>query len=197
MTEEEIQEQVELMQKTLDEQKAALALKDTAMAELQKKLDAGVKDGPTEDELKALKLKAEKHDELDKKVKTLEGELTVTRLKAKHPDVDFSVIQAGSEAEMDAQAAKISAMIAAAVKKAAPQGAGNAGNQGGGRDQGYQWDGRGQGALTPDAKSRAEKAKENLTLAMKDGGGKEVLDACFDSQPGGTARLFDGLYVKK
>ena len=191
MTQEEMQEQVELLAKTLEETKTVLAQKDAAVAELNKKLEeaAKSKSGLNEEELKAIKAKAEKHDELDKKVKTLEGELTMTRLKAKYPEVDFSVVRAGTEAEMDEQASKISAMIQAAVAKVAPKGSGTGE---GSKDPGFQWDGRGQGAAQLD-KGKTDAAKQKLSDAMKTNDGKGILDACFDLQPKATSRLFDGV----
>lgn len=195
MTPEEMQEQVELMQKTLNETKSALAQKDSAIADLTKQVDTlKAKTGPTAEELEALKAKATKHDELSKTVTTLQAELTMTKLKSEFPLVDFGVVTPGDEKTMREQAVKLNAMIEAAVKKAAPAGnpGGGAGAGNTGKDPGYQFDGRGQGS--PEAeKSAQEKAQKDLVEAVKRGDNKGVLDACFAGQPKATARLFDGL----
>ena len=123
MTEAELQEQIGLQAKTIEDLKSNIADITKANAELQEKVKAAgsAPGGVTAEQFKALQEKAALAEKLEQSNKELAGQLTLTGLQQKFPLItDWSLVPAGPKEQMEAHAAKLSSVIEAAVKKVVP-----------------------------------------------------------------------------
>lgn len=188
MDEKEYQDQIELLNKSLDEHKVSSAQKEKEVVDLKAQLEAVMKSAPKAEDLKALQEKAKKADESDKTIAGLKAQLTITELKFKYPDVDISLLKPGSPEEMEAEAKKLDAMVQSAVLKrgaVAPAPKPKA--------EASPWDGvPGMGAPKTLTDDERDKVNKELVEAMGKGDAKGVLDACFKSNPQASARLLAG-----
>lgn len=180
MTEAELQEQIELQNRTIAELKDKLAA--AVPADYQALKDAA---GKSAADLEAVKAQLAKVEPTLKENEQLKAQLFVSGLRAKYPDVDPALIPAGKQEEMDAFAAKLQGMVSAAVAKVKPGPAPGPGERFNNMPP--------MGGVHMDVvgKAEAEKtAQKAITDAVKSGDAKATLDAILAAKPGALAALY-------
>lgn len=122
LTPEELESQIESLNATVAEQKAAAekiaadaAAKDTKIKELEE----AAKKAPGAD-YEDLKTKVARMGDVEKENVQLKTQIQLKEMQAKYPDVDFSLVPNGTVVEMEATAGKLQASIEAALKKRTP-----------------------------------------------------------------------------
>lgn len=127
LTPEELESQIESLNATIAEQKQAgekaaeeIKVRDQKIAELAE----AAKKAPGAD-YEELKAKAAKLTDVEKENLQLKTQVTLGELRAKYPDVDFTLVPNGTKEDMESTAGKIQAAITAALKKHLPNGAPN------------------------------------------------------------------------
>lgn len=185
MTLEEMQDQLDLLNKTNEELKASSAAtlaEKTTLAAKVAKLEADIKTAIPKD-----------YDELKKGVEPLKKEneqlkhqLAINSLAVKYPDVDLSLVQAGPIEQMDAYAAKLQAMVNKAKPPVDPK-----------ENKGDRW---GKvppaGGVDQDAqqvKEQEDRVRGKIKEGIKANDPLAVMNACMEGQPKATAVLFESI----